>query len=100
MIKYKELLFLNKINRVGKVTIYTKYWDMLINSKDMDDSCPMRAWIVWDATPCSDKFVAKKALMPWIWISSNPQRSPICFTVFPMEAFPILVYGYLDLQNK
>lgn len=37
MIKYKELLFLNKINRVGKVTIYTKYWDMLINSKDMDD---------------------------------------------------------------
>ena len=37
MIKYKELLFLNKINKVGKVTIYKKYWDVLVNSDNIDD---------------------------------------------------------------
>lgn len=37
MKKFKELLFLNSINRVAKKTIYGKYWDILINSKDFDD---------------------------------------------------------------
>lgn len=37
MKKFKELLFLNSINRVAKKTIYNKYWDILINAKDFDD---------------------------------------------------------------
>lgn len=37
MKKFKELLFLNSINRVAKKTIYDKYWDILLNSKDFDD---------------------------------------------------------------
>ena len=37
MKKFKELLFLNSINRVAKKTIYDKYWDILLNAKDFDD---------------------------------------------------------------
>lgn len=37
MVKFRELLFLKSIKRVGKSTIYSKYWDLLVNSKDFDD---------------------------------------------------------------
>lgn len=37
MEKFKELLFLNNIKRVGKKTIYNKYWEILKNSTDFDD---------------------------------------------------------------
>ena len=37
MIKFRELLFLKNLKRVGKATIYKKYWDILNNSKDFDD---------------------------------------------------------------
>lgn len=34
MIKLKEILFLKNLKRVGKATIYKKYWNLL---KDCDD---------------------------------------------------------------
>lgn len=37
MIKFKELLFLTNIKRVGKTTIYKKYWDLLNESEDIGD---------------------------------------------------------------
>lgn len=37
MEKFRELLFLNSIYRVGKKTIYGKYWNLLENSTDFDD---------------------------------------------------------------
>ena len=37
MKKFKELLFLNSIYRVGKKKIYDKYWDILVNSNDFND---------------------------------------------------------------
>lgn len=37
MEKFKELLFLNSIKRVGKAAIYGKYWDILVNAIDFDD---------------------------------------------------------------
>lgn len=37
MIKLKEILFLNNLYRVGKVTIYNEYWDMLNDSDDFYD---------------------------------------------------------------
>lgn len=35
--KFRELLFLKSIKRVGKKTIYDKYWDILESSTDFDD---------------------------------------------------------------
>ena len=37
MIKLKEILFLNSLKGVGKVTIYKTYWNMLKNSDDFYD---------------------------------------------------------------
>ncbi len=37
MEKFRELLFLNSIQRVAKKTIYDKYWDLLVACKDLDD---------------------------------------------------------------
>ncbi len=37
MEKFKEILFLNSIKRVGKKTIYKKYWNVLVNARDFDD---------------------------------------------------------------
>lgn len=37
MIKFRELLFLKSLKRVGKVTIYKKYWNILINSNDFNE---------------------------------------------------------------
>lgn len=37
MEKFRELLFLSSIKRVGKKTIYNKYWDILESSTDFDD---------------------------------------------------------------
>lgn len=37
MKKFKEILFLKNLKRVGKTTIYKTYWDMLNDSKDFND---------------------------------------------------------------
>ena len=37
MNKFKELLFLKSLKRVGKATIYKKYWDILIDCGNFDD---------------------------------------------------------------
>ena len=37
MEKFKEILLLKNLKRVGKVTIYKKYWNLLENSKNLDD---------------------------------------------------------------
>ncbi|WP_298523415.1 DNA-processing protein DprA [uncultured Methanobrevibacter sp.] len=37
MEKFKEIIFLKNLKRVGKATIYGKYWNLLINSKGLDD---------------------------------------------------------------
>lgn len=37
MNKFKELLFLKNLKRVGKATIYKKYWDILIDCGNFDD---------------------------------------------------------------
>lgn len=37
MIKFKELLFLKSLKRVGKATIYKKYWKVLNNCENFDD---------------------------------------------------------------
>nr|WP_295161552.1 DNA-processing protein DprA [uncultured Methanobrevibacter sp.] len=37
MEKFKEILFLKSLKRVGKVTIYEKYWEILTNSNGLDD---------------------------------------------------------------
>lgn len=37
MIKLKEILFLKNLKRVGKATIYGKYWKILNESEDLDD---------------------------------------------------------------
>lgn len=37
MEKLEQILFLNHLNRVGKVTIYKKYWKMLSESRDIKD---------------------------------------------------------------
>jgi len=37
MEKFKEILLLKNLKRVGKVTIYKKYWNLLKNSKNLDD---------------------------------------------------------------
>ena len=37
MIKFKELLFLKSLKRVGKATIYNKYWDILNDCENFDD---------------------------------------------------------------
>lgn len=37
MKKFKEIIFLNGLKRVGKKTIYGKYWDMLNNADDFYD---------------------------------------------------------------
>ena len=37
MYKFKEILLLKNINGVGKVKIYKNYWEMLTQSKDLDD---------------------------------------------------------------
>ena len=37
MIKFKEILFLKNLKRVGKATIYKTYWDVLNESKDFND---------------------------------------------------------------
>jgi len=37
MKKFKEILFLKNLKRVGKATIYGKYWKVLNESKDLDD---------------------------------------------------------------
>lgn len=36
MNKFKEILFLTNLKRVGKATVYGKYWDLL-NENDLDD---------------------------------------------------------------
>lgn len=37
MEKFKELLFLKNLKRVGKATIYKKYWNILTNCSDFDE---------------------------------------------------------------
>ena len=37
MKKFKEILFLKNLKRVGKSAIYGKYWDLLTDAKDVDD---------------------------------------------------------------
>ena len=37
MKKFKEILFLRNLKRVGKATIYGKYWNVLNESEDIDD---------------------------------------------------------------
>lgn len=37
MKKFKEIIFLKNLKRVGKATIYKTYWDVLNESKDFDD---------------------------------------------------------------
>lgn len=37
MEKFKEILFLKSLKRVGKATIYGKYWEILDNSNDLDE---------------------------------------------------------------
>ena len=37
MKKFKEILFLKNLKRVGKATIYKKYWDILNDSKDFGE---------------------------------------------------------------
>ena len=37
MKKFKEIIFLKSIKRVGKSTIYGKYWEILKNSENIDD---------------------------------------------------------------
>ena len=37
MEKFKEILFLKNLKRVGKAAIYGKYWELLTNSKGLDD---------------------------------------------------------------
>ena len=37
MKKFKEILFLKNLKRVGKTTIYKKYWDILNDCKDFDE---------------------------------------------------------------
>ena len=37
MEKFKEILLLKNLKRVGKVTIYKKYWNLLENSKNLDE---------------------------------------------------------------
>ena len=37
MNKFKEILFLKSLKRVGKVSINTKYWNVLNDANDFDD---------------------------------------------------------------
>ncbi len=37
MTKFKEILFLKNLNRVGKAAIYGKYWKLLTEAKNLDD---------------------------------------------------------------
>lgn len=37
MNKFKEIIFLKNLKRVGKATIYKNYWEVLNESKDFDD---------------------------------------------------------------
>ena len=37
MKKFKEILFLKSLKRVGKATIYGKYWKILNETEDLDD---------------------------------------------------------------
>ena len=54
MKKFRELLFLNSINRVGKKTIYGKYWDILINSTDFDELVSKMSLIINDNKKIKD----------------------------------------------